>query len=231
MIGRRPPPGLNAGHDDDPDAYDAIRQGWLAQRRVTRVQQTLLASEGPVLELGAGTGGLLVQLAGTDPGRHYVGVEPLPGYVEYARGRATPGQVTFLEGTGEDLPELPDDARPVGAVLTNDTLHHVRDVPLVVQRVTAVSRPGTRWLAIEPDRVNPYVWAHHRFTPGEQTFDPRPFDRALTSLGWRRVARERLFLIPPQIRRPPTWMQKLEARLERTPGIAGGLAVEYVLER
>ena len=225
-------PRLNARHSHDAEAYGRLRQTWLNERRAAYVLAWLapLPAGSRVLEIGSGTGNLLLDLAARRPDLHLVGVEPLPNYVALARrGAAESGAqgVRFVEGTGERLEDL--DLGRVDAVLSNDTLHHVEDVPRVAGRLAAVARPGAGWLAIEPSVANPYVAVRHALEPGERNFFPGRFAAEAAGAGWSLRQRRHLFLIPPQLRRPPAWLRAVERRFETVPGLAGGVAVH--LER
>lgn len=225
-------PDLNARHSNDAEGYDRRRTTWLNERRTQYVMQVLagVGAGGRVLEVGSGTGLLLRELGLRRPDLSFTGVEPLANYVELSReaaARAGVGNVTFVEGTGEDLAATGVDGG-FDAVLSNDTLHHVADVPAVAARLGEVARPGATWLAIEPSSANPYVLVRHAIEPGERNFFPHRFAPQAESAGWRVVEKQHLFLIPPQIRRPPSWLKGVERRLEGVRGLAGGVALRMV---
>jgi SAM-dependent methyltransferase len=226
-----PPARLNAGFDEAPDAYDELRaSGHMARRREEHVAALVAATPGPVLELGCGTGTLLRALATRFPDRRFLGVEPLPNYVEYATARAAGlPNVRFAVGTGEELSTVVEPAS-VGLVLSVDALHHVRDVAEVARQVAAAARPGARWRAIEPNRLHPYVWLYHTLTAGERTFAVRPFLGAAAAAGWRLAARHRLFLYPSGVARVPAWAERLERRWESHPVLSGAVVLDLVRE-
>ncbi|MGY1594158.1 class I SAM-dependent methyltransferase [Geodermatophilus sp. SYSU D00965] len=231
---QRPPddvPPLNAGFDGRPDEYDDLRAtGHMARRRADHFDRLLAAVPGRVLEVGCGTGTLLRELATRHPARTFVGVEPLPNYVDYARRRAEAAgldNVRFVVGTGETL----TDAVPAGSadlVISVDALHHVTDLDRVLAQVRAVSSPSARWRAMEPNRVHPYVWAYHVLTPGERTFPVRDFLRRARAGGWQPAGRENLYLYPSGVRRVPAWAERLERRLERLRPVAGAVVLDLV---
>ena len=220
---------LNASHDDDAEGYDAQRRGsWMSSRRLAYALEHL-DREAPslVLEVGSGTGALLLDVAAARPSLRFVGVEPLPNYVEYANARALElgvANVTFCEGTGESLP-VEVTGQSFDMVLSTDTLHHVVDLAAVTRNVHAVTRPGGAWLAMEPNRLNPYMLAYHLMTAGERNFSPQRFLRGARAAGWSKDGFDRLFLIPSAVASPSPWMQRAERRLERVPVLAGGVAV------
>jgi SAM-dependent methyltransferase len=222
---------LNARHSDDALGYEQMRDTWLNRRRLAYVSSVLASvpSGGHVLEIGAGTGYLLIDLAEIRPDLEFTGVEPLPNYVELAslrakeRGRTN---VNFVEGFAETMEDL---AGPkLSAVLSNDTLHHVSDQARTCQALARLAEKGATWLAIEPSVLNPYVAVRHTVEHGERNFHPGRFIKAASEAGWAEIARRYLFAIPPALREPPPWMRAVESKVERFPVIAGGVALVLV---
>jgi hypothetical protein len=83
------------------------------------------------------------------------GVEPLPGYVEFARKAQAPLNVKFLHGSAETVDQL---ALPmVDAVLSNDVLHHVDGMEAAVAAVSRRAAVGCGWWSIEPNWLNPQL--------------------------------------------------------------------------
>ncbi|MGK5173950.1 methyltransferase domain-containing protein [Geodermatophilus sp. CPCC 205761] len=233
---RRPDPdtrALNASFDERPDEYDDLRAaGHMARRRVEYFTGVLDEVPGTVLEVGCGTGTLLRELAARRPDRTFVGIEPLPNYVDFARRRAEEAglaNVRFEVGTGETLGQVVP-AGSAGLVVSVDALHHVTDLDRVVAEVRAVSAPTARWRAMEPNRVHPYVWAYHVLTPGERTFAVRDFLRRAGDAGWRLVGSTTLFLYPSGVRRVPAWAEQLERRLEGLRPVAGAVVLDLAVE-
>lgn len=221
---------LNASYDDRPHVYDELRTaGHMARRRIEFFTAVVDRCPGPVLEIGSGTGTLLRQLAAARPDRTFTGVEPLPNYVEFANARAREAgldNVRFVVGTGESLP-VSDQAAP-RLILSVDALHHVDDLDRVIAEIARVTRPGARWLAMEPNRWHPYVWGYHVLTPGERTFAVRDFQRRAQRLGWQLVRTRSLFGVPGAVSRLPAWAERLERRIEKVRPLAGGVAMEFL---
>ncbi|MET0603446.1 MAG: class I SAM-dependent methyltransferase, partial [Baekduia sp.] len=160
-----------------------------------------------------------------------VGVEPLEGYVDYARKQAAALDLParYAVGTGEALATaLPAGFAP-DVILTNDVLHHVADMGAATAAAAVACAPGARWLALEPNPRNPYVVVAHTLRRGEQVFDRRAFAAAAARAGWQITRQGSLFLIPPQIREPATPLVTLERALEHRPRLAGGIALELEL--
>jgi SAM-dependent methyltransferase len=222
---------LNAVWDGRPEEYDAHRVGWLAERRLAFIAGWLPAGPLRVLEIGSGTGRLLLDLLRLRPDLDAVGVEPLPGYVDYSRAQAAAAGLParYAVGTGESLAEaLPAGFAP-DVILTNDVLHHVADMGAATAAAAAASAPGARWLSLEPNPRNPYVVVAHTLRRGEQVFDRRAFAAAAEAAGWRITRQGSLFLVPPQVRAPGARLVALERALERRPRLAGGIALELEL--
>jgi ubiquinone/menaquinone biosynthesis C-methylase UbiE len=218
----------NAAFDQFPDAYDELRAaGHMARRRAEFFTDVVDRSQGSVLEIGCGTGALLRTLAARRPQRRFIGVEPLPNYVEFARERAraagTPN-VRFEMGTGETLDSVVQPGS-VGLVVSVDTLHHVSDTAQVVRAVSRAAGPEARWWAMEPNRIHPYVWAYHVFTAGERTFSPRDFLRHAAAGGWQLEERRTMYLYPSGVAAVPAWAEAVERRLERRRALAGAVVL------
>jgi ubiquinone/menaquinone biosynthesis C-methylase UbiE len=220
---------LNASFDDRPREYDDLRAaGHMARRRAEYFTAVVDGCPGPVLEVGCGTGTLLRRLAAVRPGRTFVGVEPLPGYVDFARTRAGEegvGNVRFEKGTGESLEDVVPDGW-AGLVISVDALHHVRDTERALAQVHHVTAPGAHWWAMEPNRVHPYVLAYHVLTPGERTFPVRDFLRRARANGWEPHGRENLFIYPSGVGRVAAWAERLERRIEWFRPVAGAVVLD-----
>jgi SAM-dependent methyltransferase len=223
---------FNAAFDEFPEAYDELRAaGHMARRRADFFTGVIDRFPGVVLEIGCGTGTLLRNLAARRPDRQFIGVEPLPNYVDFARAKAAgagTGNVQFAAATGETLSEVVAPGS-VGLVISVDALHHVTDTDQVVREVSRAATPGAHWWAMEPNRVHPYVWAYHVFTDGERTFPARDFLRRARAGGWELASRQNMYLYPSGIAQVPGWAEQLELRLERFRPVAGAVVLDLRL--
>ncbi len=112
-------------------------------------QLTAYWVQGPVLDLGCGTGGVLkhLQRFGTA-----VGVDPSPEAVRYCRRRNLPVALA----SGYDLPFA--DAT-FGAVLALDVIEHVDDDVGLLREARRVLRPGGVVVITVP--ALPWLWSSH----------------------------------------------------------------------
>ncbi|WP_369132754.1 methyltransferase domain-containing protein [Modestobacter sp. I12A-02662] len=222
---------LNASFDDEPERYDDLRAaGHMARRRAEYFRRVVARVPGQVVELGCGTGTLLRRLATVHPDRSFLGVEPLPNYVEFARERAAAAglrNVRFESAPGEELDQVVPSGS-AGLVISVDSLHHVVDLDRVVAAVHAATAVDGRWYAMEPNRVHPYVWAYHVLTTGERTFAARDFLRRARQQGWTLVDRRRMFIYPSGVRSVPAWAAGLERQLETNRLLSGALVHDLV---
>jgi SAM-dependent methyltransferase len=94
-----------------------------------------------ILDAGCGTGEALHWLsAAVMPGGSVVGIDLAAAHVEAARAHLAPGMWVFQA----DLLEAPLAAASFDAVWSVNTIHHLSDPLLGVQRLAALIRPGGR---------------------------------------------------------------------------------------
>ena len=224
---------LNAKFDEDPEGYEAIRQCWLNSRRTMFIKDWLRSLALPpgarVLEIGSGTGLLLRNLGGQFPAFDFTGLEPIAAYVDFASARRGPPNVRFVPGTAETAGKSV--SGPFHAILSNDVLHHVESVGETVSNAAAISARGCRWLAIEPNPANPYVFCSQSLRTGEKNFRPAEFLGICGGNGWRLTRRGYIFAIPPFVKEAPDWMTSLERRIEGFALIAGGIRLDLEFPR
>jgi SAM-dependent methyltransferase len=234
---RHAPLPKNAEWDSDPAAYDRLRQqaGWITQRRRQYLHDWLqgLPHAKQILEIGSGTGRLLLELADALPGRRWTGLEPLPAYIAYAQKlrqtQSHMSNVAFRMGSAEQADAALKPDTGYAAILSNDVLHHLDNYDAALGAIARLAPKDAEWCAIEPNVLNPYAAFNQWRRKHEKNFWPQPFLRAAERAGWRLKRKEYLFLIPPAIPNPPNWLKLAERRLEKTPLLAGGVAL--VLQR
>ena len=217
---------LNSVWDHDPEAYAKLRQCWLNTRRQAYISKALekLDTGDLVLEVGSGTGNLLIELASKSPDLSFIGVDPLTPYVEFATNQAilrSLANVRFFTSTGEDIDKTIK--QTCRLILSNDVIHHVNDEAALSHAIFALSSKETEWIAIEPNCLNPYTFWKQATGAGEKNFYPRSFLNKASD--WICQSKEHLFLIPPFLKDPPGFLKMIERKLEWVPCTAGGVVL------
>ena len=120
--------------------YDA---SWI-QRYIVRVHQDMLdivsgmvSAPQSILDVGCGTGQLLMKARTRWPSARLEGVDPAPGMVEIARRQA--GGATFSLGNAESLP-MADSS--VDVAFSSLSFHHWADQAKGLREMSRVLRPG-----------------------------------------------------------------------------------------
>jgi ubiquinone/menaquinone biosynthesis C-methylase UbiE len=124
-----------------------------------------------VVDLGCGSGIFthLLQLQGCD----CVGLDLSPKLV--AIGRRNYPDIEFLEG---DVEHLPFPTASFDGVLLSGIVHHLPDPARCAAEVFRVLRPGGRFVAFDPNRMNPFMWAYRdRSSPFYSSVGVTPNER------------------------------------------------------
>lgn len=131
-----------AGHDSLLPTYDLMSR-LLGMKRVhdTLIAQAELAECRHVLEIGCGTGNLIVRAKRTHPHLEVVGCDPDPRALDRARRKAD--GVRFDAGYAERLPYADGE---FDRVLSSMMLHHINGEakPAAAAEIFRVLRPGGR---------------------------------------------------------------------------------------
>jgi ubiquinone/menaquinone biosynthesis C-methylase UbiE len=106
-----------------------------------------------VADLGCGAGVFTDLLR--QRGCECVGLDLSPKLVEVGR-RNYPG-IEFVEG---DVEHLPFPAASFDGVLLSGIVHHLPDPARCAAEVFRVLRPGGRFVAFDPNRMNPFMWLY-----------------------------------------------------------------------
>lgn len=223
-----------ASFDRAADVYDASRPSYPADA----VGWLLDGVDGPVLDLGAGTGKLTAALA--ERGLEVTAVDPSPEMLRVLRERL-PG-VEAAEGVAERIPA--PDAR-FGLVVAAQAWHWV-DVDRAVPEVARVLRPGGRLGLIWNERDESVGWVRELgelMDAGSAAFDdesdpvvPPPFGplekhetrwvQALSHDGLLDLARSRSYFITKDADAQAAVIQSLRRLLREHPDLAGRDIVE-----
>jgi ubiquinone/menaquinone biosynthesis C-methylase UbiE len=106
-----------------------------------------------VADLGCGSGVFAALLE--QRGCHAVGLDISPKLIEI--GRQTLPNVEFLEG---DVESLPFSTASFDGILLSGIVHHLPDPKPCAAEVFRVLRPGGRFVAFDPNRMNPFMWLY-----------------------------------------------------------------------
>lgn len=222
---------LNSIWDENPSGYATLRECWLNRRRAKFVCEYIEARGNPnthkILEVGSGAGNLLFALSKQFPHVTFIGAEPNATYVDYCNDKVKLLKINnlkFVRSYAENISENISNFRP-DVILTNDCLHHVVDLTKVIHELKAISNSESRWLAIEPNANNPYVFLRQATGQGEKNFFLNQFKKISRSQ-WKIRRNGYIFIIPPFIKAPPNILIELEKRLEGNRLLSGGVYVE-----
>ena len=214
-----------------PAAYERGRQGHLHRRRIALVagEVSRLSSGAQVLELGCGSGDVLAAVARGRPDVQFTGVDLDEAMVAYADATHARANVSYEQ---RDIVTAPP-ALAAALVFGIDVVHHVHDLESLTRAVAGLLDPRARWLVVEPNSRNPYIWLHQermrRAGLDEDHFRHRVFEAACRSAGLDVIERRSAFVVPGVIQRVPEPLARAERLLERVP-VLGGSDV-YVVAR
>jgi ubiquinone/menaquinone biosynthesis C-methylase UbiE len=135
------------------DSYDVFTPESNARLIETIVRLGQFKRGARVADLGCGSG-VFTDLLHRQ-GCTSVGLDLSPKLIELGR-RKYPG-VEFIEGDVEHLP-FPDAS--LDGVLLSGLVHHLPDPARCAAEVYRVLRPGGRFVAFDPNRMNPFMWLY-----------------------------------------------------------------------
>jgi ubiquinone/menaquinone biosynthesis C-methylase UbiE len=154
------------------DAYDVFTPDTNARLIEAFKRLSGLAAGARVADLGCGSGVFtnLLHQAGYD----CVGLDLSPKLIGIARTKFP--SVEFMEG---DVEHLPFAAASFDGILLSGIVHHLPDSSRCAAEVFRVLRPGGRFVAFDPNRMNPFMWLYRDrsspfYSPVGVTANERP---------------------------------------------------------
>ncbi len=169
--------------------WDDLARTLLPVPEYRRQLLELVPQEVSVLEIGVGTGGLLLELASR--ASKVIGVDHSPAMLEEARRRLTSAGSSRIELRLGEMTHLPLPDASVGCVVANMVLHHAADPAAVLAEIGRVLIPGGIFVLADLAR-------HERETAREQLadqwlgFDEDELSGWLRMTGFGKVACERI---------------------------------------
>jgi SAM-dependent methyltransferase len=135
------------------DSYDVFQP--IAKARIIDrfVALTRLQRGARVIDLGCGSGAFTALLRAR--GYDVVGLDIAEELVEVGRSRFP--NIEFVQGDIEDIP-FPEGA--FDGILLSGVLHHFDSLSRCIEEVRRVLRPGGRFMAFDPNRLNPFFYLY-----------------------------------------------------------------------
>lgn len=155
-------------------------------------QRRLLAivpAVGTLLEVGVGTGSLLLELARAD--RRVIGVDHSPAMLEEARRRIGDAGLENVELRLGEMAHLPLPNGSVGCVVANMVLHHAPDPPAVLRELRRVLAPGGLLVVADLAR-HEREWVRERLADQWLGFEEDELTGWLSAAAFEGVAVERV---------------------------------------
>jgi SAM-dependent methyltransferase len=128
-------------YDERPDKLNWVSLGY--RKLLAHYYGLLIPADASVLEIGCGSGELLGRIAA----KRRVGIDLSPKQIELARERCPDCEFFIQAGEELDLSERFD------CIVISDTLNFAADVQQVLERLHAVSHPGTRLIINFPSAL------------------------------------------------------------------------------
>lgn len=143
----------------------------------------------PVLEVGVGTGGLLLELATGD--RQVIGVDHSPAMLEEARRRVEAAGLNRVDLRLGEMTHLPLPNGSVACVVVNMVLHHAPDPPAVLREIRRVLAPGGLLLLADLTR-HEREWVREQLADQWLGFEEDELRVWLQSTGFENIEVERI---------------------------------------
>src|SRR5215467_8972865 len=131
-------------HASDGAAYERFLGRWTTVLATQLLDFAEFPPDGPLLDLGTGTGSLAVAMAMRCPSRRIVGIDIAEPYIQHARSRTTAPLLSFEIGEAARLPFGPGAFSGAAAQLV---LNFIPNAEAAVREMRRVTRRGGRVVA------------------------------------------------------------------------------------
>ena len=135
------------------DDYDVFQPQAKARIMDAFARLSRLGAGAHVLDVGCGSGTFTGLLA--ERGYRASGIDISPKLIALARRKF--GTIDFHEGDAENLPF---EAGTFDGVLLSGLVHHFPDPRRLAAETARVLKPGGRFMAFDPNRMNPFMWLY-----------------------------------------------------------------------
>jgi ubiquinone/menaquinone biosynthesis C-methylase UbiE len=153
------------------DAYDVFTPQASARLVEAFVKLSGLGAGARVADLGCGSGAFTHLL--TQTGYDCVGLDLSAKLL--ALGRRKYPQLQLIAG---DIEQLPFGDASLDGILLSGVVHHLPDPSRCAAEVFRVLRPGGRFVAFDPNRMNPFMWLYRdRASPFYSSVGVTPNER------------------------------------------------------
>ncbi len=123
---------------DDGAAYERLLGRWTGRLASALIDFAGLPGDGPLLDVGCGTGSLALELRRRDPDRSVHAVDVAAPYLAFARARADGTGIRFTQADAADLPFA---AGSFSAAIAQLALNFMPDPKRVAMEMLRVTRP------------------------------------------------------------------------------------------
>jgi ubiquinone/menaquinone biosynthesis C-methylase UbiE len=165
---------------DDAREYDAMDHSAVNSQFVTDLLPHLTNSTEQVLDLGAGTAQIPIELALRAPYLHITAIDAAPSMLTFARANISAANLTdHIDPILADAKYLPFADNSFSVVTSNSILHHIAEPEAVVSEAVRVTTRGG--LLFHRDLVRPSDEAELQYLVETYAGSATPYQRKLFS--------------------------------------------------
>jgi len=203
-------------HTQSATEYESQRsQNALINHRKELIEQQFEKFEPKrILDLGCGTGGIVADMAGKFPNREFVGFDPENKFITFAQSKFILPNLKFTNALNTNI--------GFDLIYSIDVLHHVDNWQDFVPWVQSLLSPQGKWLLIEPNSYNLYIYILQR-RPGERPFATKQFSQQATRVGMKLERSFYYHLWPSGIKSVSAFGKYIENIIEKVPVLAGSV--------
>ncbi len=170
-----------------------------AKRKILRLCEEYseclnLSPEGPLLEIGAGTGFLTRHLYNLIKNRDYIASDISPEMLKIAKSTLS-GKNNSVQWKVEDCLSYSFSNSSISAITGHGILHHL-DLEVAIKEISRILKPQGRIAFYEPNILNPYVFLIKKIpflrpagdTEDETAINPFKLNKLLKKYNFRKIS-------------------------------------------